>query len=139
MQINNKNKQWDSPCWSIEYPWEWEAEQNEDCITFYNSDGIGALQISSYRKDEQILESEVFDFAADAITDISKLRRIKEENYQGFTVAYIENKTFWKRYYIWQDKIMILVTYNCDAKDKDSEEIEEVERILKTLKLKNIA
>ncbi len=133
MQINNKK--YESNWWSIEYPEEWETEQNEDCTTFYNPDGVGALQISSYRKDEQISESEIFDVATDDITETNKLQKIKEENYQGFIASYAEENDFWKKYYIWKDRIMVYITYNCEIKDKNNEELTTIENILKTLKI----
>src|SRR5687768_6236607 len=37
---------------SLEYPYSWNAEDDEEATTFYNgTDGVGALQLSAYSTD----------------------------------------------------------------------------------------
>ncbi len=38
--------------WSIDLPNHWVVEKTEDCVAFYDPEGVGAFQVSSYFKEE---------------------------------------------------------------------------------------
>ena len=59
-----------SAWWSVELPDDWEAKQDEDCVTLTSERDIGALQISGYRRDgENVTDDDLLEFAEDELAE----------------------------------------------------------------------
>ncbi|HEX8833033.1 MAG TPA: hypothetical protein VF719_02470, partial [Abditibacteriaceae bacterium] len=56
-----------SAWWEIDLPTDWLEEQDESCSTFFAEDGVGALQVSAYRKDEDVTDLDLEEFAEEHI------------------------------------------------------------------------
>lgn len=59
--MKNEFSQYQSIYWTVNYPSDWIVENNTECVSFYDEDGAGALLISSYSKDEDVIEEDLAD------------------------------------------------------------------------------
>ena len=83
----------------------------------YHPDGVGALQISTYSKNEPITESDLKNLAQEHIESGAKLGEADAGAFRGFTFALGINGEFWQFWYVSKDNIALLITYNCNEAD----------------------
>lgn len=101
---------YDSTDWSIEIPDDWDLEVNDDCTTFTDPDGVGVLQISSYRKDELVTDYDLREFADDvALTEVAFA------DLRGLYVRLIEDEISWTKWWLRSGHQMIFATYCCPS------------------------
>ena len=55
----------ESTDWSLELPDGWSHEFGDDCTTFERPQGVGAFQVSSYRRDGPVPDDDLREFAGD--------------------------------------------------------------------------
>jgi|MudIll2142460700_1097286.scaffolds.fasta_scaffold860888_1 hypothetical protein len=113
----------------------WEAETDEYCATVCHPDGVGALQLSSFQKQDGTLISR---------DDLLKATQLSEEtiphlaeqvwgDFHGFQLVYSEEETFWRRWWLSNGSTLAFVTYNCGLQDSEVE-LEPVNKMLATLR-----
>lgn len=125
---------------SFKYPNDWELEQEDNLITVYNNNGVGALCISDYyppkgKKINRI--NELIDYLNENVVGINA-----EETKQNIITkddhAYVDyidkEKTYWQYWLFSDDKTVILITYNCEEPDREKEKT-VVQQIIETLKI----
>ena len=112
---------------SISYPKNWEIEEDNGLISIFDPmNGVGAIQISSYLKDEkseinkkeelrEYLRKEYLDLNADEI--ISKI----QENNNFVYFEYTINDEFWQYRLFASKDTIVFITYNCEDQDKELE------------------
>ncbi len=129
------NHKFQRPWWELELPPSWSAEDNEDCSSFYNEDGVGALQCSAYQKDEDITDSDLKEFAAEEIPPGAKLSAVQCGSFTGFYTHFDREDTYWRKWWLRSGQTMVYATYNCALSDRSIED-EQVGQILNSLRVR---
>ena len=123
----------DGTWWSVILPPSWSGHADGECGTFQSSPPLGALQISSARRDiGPVTDDDLRDFAAERITSGIRPENAAYGPFVGFSVEYRKGQHFWKEWWLRSEGLMIYATYN--IKGRDFLEKEDVERILSSLK-----
>jgi hypothetical protein len=116
--------------WSIVVAPNWVAEEDEYCVSFTNPNGVGALQISAYKH-------ESGDVPEDDLRD-SRLGQFPEEltaepvvcgAFSGVGVDYIAEGRFWMKRLVHKRGLLLFVTYNCNAADRELEVAETAQML----------
>src|SRR5262247_2800578 len=95
--------------WSLDMPKGWTYEEAGVSVAFYKPDGIGMLNVSVYRKDELVTDSDLRELA-----DCVRLSPVSAYDASGFTCNVIQGNRFWIKWWLRSGNVMVLVTYNCD-------------------------
>jgi hypothetical protein len=117
----------ESTDWSVEVPEGWSQESEENCTTFGHPQGVGAFQVSSYRKDETVTDDDLREFAGEIPLTAVSLGRLT-----GFVTRFSEDDRFWTMWWLRAGCQMIHVTYNCLLADRGREDA-EVSRMIESL------
>jgi hypothetical protein len=126
--------EYESTWWAIELPSGWLAEPEEDCVSIWSEEGVGALQISAYKRDhEPINDKDLYEFVGNELPRGVNPRNISCGEFTGLYIPYVQDNQYWQKWMICEGSTMLFVTYNCDPKDKVLE-IQAVDKMLNTLK-----
>lgn len=110
---------YESTDWSLEVPEGWSHEFDDECTTFEHPQGVGAFQVSSYRKDGPITDDDLREFAGEI-----PLAAVSFGRLAGFRTRFSEDDTFWTKWWLRAGHQMIYVTYNCSLADRGLEDAE---------------
>ncbi len=128
--MNTYNSKW----WSTNYPSSWVSEEEKDCHSFYNNDGVGALQVSAYKKENgEVNNSELISFIEGYTPSDISLEQIYSGDFQGFYCHFISDEEYWKYWILKAGGLMLFITYNCAEDDKGIED-QEIDIITKNIK-----
>src|SRR5260370_28259328 len=123
-----------STWWSIELAPDWFAEQEAECATFWREDGVGTLQITSYKHDSgRVPDEDLDDFMKREIPDDARLQKLSCGEFVGIGVDYVADGKFWRKRWVRSGPLLIYVTYNCGYLDQASESA-AVDQMLPSLK-----
>jgi hypothetical protein len=126
-----------SEWWELDLAAGWEAEADEYCVTIYQLDGAGALQLSaSRRRDGSLVEAK--DELARANLPLllrDWLGDVTCGDFQGYQLVYSENEVFWRKFFLADGRTGLFITYNCNKFEKDLE-LEAVNMMLASLRSK---
>jgi Domain of unknown function (DUF3805) len=127
-------REYKSSWWSIELPSGWNAENQEDCVTFLAENSVGALQISAYRHDEEsVTDADLNDFAEDELIDSTTPEDVSCGDFRGIAISHLKDERFWRKLWLRSGSLLLYVTYNCAAEGQAAE-VESVNRMLNSLK-----
>lgn len=107
--------------WSIILDEGWESELNEECHTFFHPHGVGALQISAYTKGTTITDQDLLKNTGLDEEGISHLGKNDWGQFHGYQLIYGAGDTFWRKWWLRNDKVFLFVTYNCDIHENEIE------------------
>jgi hypothetical protein len=110
---------YESTDWSLEVPEGWGQESEKECTTFTHSEGVGAFQVSSYRKDEAVTDDDLREFAGKI-----PLAAVSFGRLTGFRTRFSEDDTFWTKWWLRAGCQMLHATYNCSLADRGREDAE---------------
>ncbi len=110
---------YESTDWSIEVPEGWSHEFGDDCTTFEHPQGVGAFQVSSYRKDEPVTDDDLREFIGEI-----PLAAVSFGRFTGFRTRFSEDDTFWTKWWLRAANQMIFATYNCSLAERGREDAE---------------
>lgn len=110
----------------------WSGIVDEECVTFEGESSLGALQVSSYRKDEAVTDEELRGLADEDIRAGAPLSEGRWGEFVGFELAYVVDEMFWRKWYLRREDQVLFVTYVCAEEDLE-DEVEVVEQALATL------
>lgn len=113
----------------------WEAETDEYCTTVCHPAGVGALQISSFQKQDGTLISRDDLLQATQLSEeiIPHLAEQTWGAFHRFQLVYSEDETFWRRWWLSSGSTLAFVTYNGGLQDSEVE-LEPVNKMLSTLR-----
>lgn len=126
---------------SIIMPSKWKFEENDDIISIYNPNGVGAITISSHKILE--LPCPLFQYISQIAVEFAKANHIKIKH--SFIVdttnpdKYIlsgtgtDEKCFYKIWIISKANKYFIITYNAEVKLKP--ELAIVNKIIASIKL----
>ena len=118
---------YDSTDWRLEIPDGWSPTEDESCTTFCHPQGVGAFQVSSYRKDEAVTDDDLREFAGDIPLAPVSLARLT-----GFRSRFSQDDTFWTKWWLRAGCQMIHATYNVSLADRGQED-ETIAAMLESL------
>lgn len=113
--------------WSLEVPEGWGHESGENCTGFMHPRGVGAFQVSSYRKNEPVTDADLREFAGEI-----PLVAVSIGWLSGFRTRFNEDNRFWTKWWLRSGCQMMYVTYNCSLADRGQEDA-EVNSIIESL------
>ena len=123
----------DAAWWSVQLPSGWNGRVDEQCVTFCGSPNLGALQISSARKESgPVTDQDLREFAEEHIAE-NQLKREQYGPFIGFSTEYSKAGFFWRKWWLRSGSLMAFATYNVTQDDKGVENV-DVERILDSLR-----
>jgi hypothetical protein len=122
-----------SPFWSVSLPPTWQGESDPECATFVSDKRLGALQISSARKDGGVTDDDLHDFAGEHLANGAKTKPVTAGAFTGFTFAYGDGENYWRKWFLRHGSLAVFVTYNCPVKHMHQED-PAVEAIVGSLK-----
>ena len=111
---------YESRDWSIEVPDGWSQESEDHCTSFVHQQGVGAFQVSSYRKNEPVTDADLREFAGEVSLAAVSLRNQLSGYYAQISVE----GRFWMKWWLHAGRQMIHVTYNCSLADRGREDSE---------------
>jgi hypothetical protein len=118
--------------WSLSIPDEWLAERYPECVSLYQPDGMGELQISASLQQHPVILSELRELAAEHIAAGAFPHSVRLGDFDGFTLSYGVDDEYWCEWYLKSGRILLFATYGCAADDEGKED-DVVEAILETL------
>lgn len=124
-----------SELWEIELADGWEVQSVDECVTICHPDGVGALQISGYTKrgPGDVTRDELL---AATKLDANMQNHLGEQawgDFRGFQLVYGQGPTFWRKWWLSNESVFLLVTYNCDREHEDSE-LQDVNQMVGSLR-----
>ncbi len=120
--------------WWADLPPGWCAQHDRDNVAIYHPDGVGALQISSFRKPHgEVSEADLREMAEGAPADANGLRPVHAGEFAGLRCESLDDRTYWVRWFVAREAVALHVTYNCAALECDRER-EEIGRMVASLK-----
>ena len=129
-------RKYKSAWWSVEFPDDWEAEPDEDCVTFTSERGVGALQISAYRRaGENVTHKDLLEFAENDLAEVESPQNVSFGEFVGFEISYFSDENFWRKLWLRSGSLILFVTYTCAAEEREVE-TEDVNHILESLSVK---
>jgi len=117
--------------WSIDILPEWENEDDPECLTIYHPNGVGALQLSSAKKQEGSVTQEDLDFHTKQ--EWGNPSKCTFGDFAGQAYKFVSEDSFWFWWILANGSVLLRASYNCEIQDKNVE-IEEINNMLKTLK-----
>lgn len=119
--------------WRVRLPDGWSGSQDKECATFLARIPLGALQISSARKDSgRVTDRELKKLAKERVPADIRITRVVPGSFSGFSAEYVKGDSFWKEWWLRLGQLMVYVTYN-GPHGKEGFEREDVQRILASL------
>jgi hypothetical protein len=129
-------RKYKSAWWSVELPDAWEGASDEDCVTFTSERGVGALQISAYRRNgENVTSEDLLEFAEDDLAEVETPQNVSYNEFVGFEISCFSDENFWRKLWLRSSSLLLFVTYTCAAEER-AVETKDVNQILESLSVK---
>lgn len=119
--------------WSLELPEDWEVEQDDICLSVWQSDGVGALQFSTARKDSPVTDSDLLEFAEDHLNRSANPVPVTLGEFSGFELCYEFQEIWWRLWFLRAGSTALFITYNCNVSNAGFE-ADVVDAVLANLK-----
>lgn len=131
-------KRYLSKHWQIDVPSNWEHEvQDEDRVLFFDPETNGALVISALQEDEPIDDDYLEDMLEEHLAEDADLYDETCGDFSGVSCCYDAEDEYWCEWYLYTDRVMLFVTYNCPLDDA-GEEDDVVDSMLESLGFINV-
>jgi len=140
-RINNQRKKiFASPAgwFSFLYPIDWEVEEDE-FVTVYDPEGVGAIYISSYQAPKPVDPSEELLEHLSQENPATRLEDIETSVQANKTMASFETldeRCFRKVWFVAHGSYLVIVTYTSAAEDRKIE-ISDVEEIVGSIEIRS--
>lgn len=129
------------PSFQIEIPAGWErsiengpGNDQEGMASFHHPDAAGSLNILSYDAPDAVGEDRLRNMTnVDASTPLTWQ---KWGDYSGYQYDYLERGSFYRQWWLVNERAMIFITYQSDPKSKDCD-TEEIDKIVRSIKAKH--
>ncbi len=129
---------YDGPGWQLELAENWEWEEEEDCVAFFNPDGVGTLEISTAHKEEGEIDADELDeLAADCAPEDVPLEKTSIEQWVGKAASFEDEGEAWRIWCLRRAGYALFITYSCEQADAGQED-GEVDQMIRSLDLQAI-
>lgn len=125
---------YESSSWSVDFPEEWEIDQDEYCTSFFSPAGAGALQISAAQNETGIVtEDDLLAQAAGRAAEGITISRAAGGEFVGLTASFDRENNAWREWWLGAADILLHATYLCAVEHRGKED-EAVDAILQSLR-----
>jgi hypothetical protein len=123
-------------CWQLDLVPGWKAEVGRHAIVVFHPDGVGALQVSAYQKPSgaTVSQQDLLDAPNLPRKHHPQLRKGTWGEFDGFQIAYSEDDTFWRRWWLANGATFLFITYNCGNSETETE-MESVNQMMASLRV----
>ena len=119
---NQMTREFESTWWSIELLAGWRVEQEDVCTAISSEEGIGVLQVSAYHNArEEVSEKDLSEFSEGDYPEGVIVLEHKFGAFRGLHVSFPENGTYWRKWWLRKDSLLLFVTYNCSVENQNRE------------------
>lgn len=108
--------------WSLVVPDGWRAWHDDECATLVGPGEIGALQISAYFKESEVVDLDLREFAAEHLEAGAKPRPTEAGDFVGFEICYADDEFVCRQWYLRNGRQMLFVTYTCGFESRGVED-----------------
>jgi len=108
--------------WTLQVPSGWRAWHDDECSTLVGPDDIGALQVSAARKDSDVLDQDLCEFASEQLAAGAHAEPAEAGDYAGFEIAFSNGDRYWRQWFLCRGRQALFVTYNCALDDRGAED-----------------
>jgi hypothetical protein len=114
-------------------PKGWVVDVEEECTSFFDPEGNGALQISQYQADANFTSETAIGVFLDEGAEKSILHVKSMDGVDFATCSYIDHDDYFIVWVATCDKLVTLITYNC-PKELRGSEIEVATQIVASIR-----
>ena len=119
--------------WSVKLPKGCSGKPDAECATLQANPALGALQISSARKETGLITDEdLHDFAKERMVSGIELREVTFGLFSGLSAQHFDDKIFCQEWWLRSEQLMVYVTYTVARGAKDME-VDQTRSILDSL------
>ncbi len=118
--------------WLLNVPALWDAEADGDTDVIYDNDGVGELVVSTLYQGEGIADEQLEAMASEHVDSDADIEDVVLGDFSGIAVSFEQDGEYWCEWYLRSEKVLLFITYNCDAKNVEVDE-DVVESILESL------
>jgi len=122
--------------WRLTLAPSWQASDDGDCLSIARLEGLGALQISAARKNTEVTDDDLADFAADHLDAGAIARPVTLGDFSGLAIRYGVDGTHWRQWFLRHGQVALFVTYNCIEADREVEEA-DIDQMLGSLRTRS--
>ena len=122
--------------WSVQLPENWEAEQDDVCVTFTSNSSSGTLQVSAAQNSNgPVTDEDLLEFAEEHLEAGVKPHNILAGNFRGFYIRYSDDEFYYKNWWLRNDNTVVFITYTTDIEQcgQDDTVIEQIVNSLVTV------
>lgn len=118
--------------WSIDLPNNWVVEETDEAMAFYKPDGVGAIQISTYLKEDgNVTNEDLLEFSEAVNPEEADLPYLK-----GIQKTFEDSGDIFINWWLRSGSQLYYVTYICERGD-EAIEAQEREYVVYSLKPHN--
>lgn len=121
--------------WVLDLPDEWDAEQDEETIVIGDEDGVGALEITTLRKEAGEGAMDLAELAAELVPGSQSGRPVQLAGCRGLYFQYQEEGDAVREWMLDGGALLLLISYSC-ARENAGLDDAVVDEILETLQLR---
>ena len=125
-----------SEFWQIDLPVGWEAEEEDEAVSFFHPNSSGTMTLSTVKEQEAISDDYIEELAAEHIDAGAELFDVEFESFSGVTCCYDDDQEYWCEWYLRSGSVLLFITYSCLLDDEGTEE-DVIESILESLSSRN--
>jgi hypothetical protein len=125
--------------WSIDVDPDWNVSDDPECITLeYAHSGVGAFQLSSYRKSSgDVSLADLLSFVASTNADLGPPIAAAFGAFSGMAFAYREGDIEWRRWLLCNGSTLLHATFN-GAEATLRKQLPMVVDMLNTLRVEHV-
>jgi hypothetical protein len=118
--------------WELSLEPFWLAQHHDECESIFRPDGVGALQLSSARKEGDVTDDDLVGFASEHVNAGARTMSVNLGDFSGIAIHYNADGSNWRKWFLKHRSVALFVTYNCAEEDGGVED-DQVDNMLATL------
>ena len=125
-------KKYQSTYWQIDLPDNWEIEEIDESVSFFDPENSGTLLITTIKEEEVISDEYLEELVTEHLDAGADLQDVECGVFDGVTCCYEADEGYWCEWYLRHGQIMLFVTYDCSLQDEGSQD-DLIDSMLETL------
>jgi hypothetical protein len=97
--------------WSVEIPKDWIVSEEADPVTISDPSNQVAVQISAARKDSQVTDADLLEFASERLGPNVKPKQIKTSYFAGLFGQHTDPNFISREWWLRSGDLMLYVTF----------------------------
>ena len=129
------------PCFQVEIPTGWEhsienspANDRGSVVILRHPNTAGSLTMLSYEAPDVVNEDRLRNLTN--VDASSPLTWQKWGDYSGYQYDYLERGSYYRQWWLANERAMMFITYQCDPESKDID-TEAIDKIVRSITVKN--